>query len=101
MSLLETPQSNRFGASKPALASDCGRPARMRGSLKPGKHNSLLRLIFPLFVFVGDFAGFVGDEEDHLAAASVGVAFGGQGGRIADFKSYIVLLFGLDRCDID
>src|SRR5207244_9405237 len=29
------------------------------------------------------------------------VDFGGQGGGVADFKSYMALPFGLERCDID
>src|ERR1700681_962802 len=54
--------------------------------LESRQHDALLRLVLPLFIFVGNFAFLVGLEKENLAQAFVRVYLCGERSVIADFK---------------
>ena len=60
-----------------------------------------MRLVFSFFVFVADFAVFVGKEKEDLAEAFVGVNFCGERRGVADFECDEAFPFGFERRDVD
>src|SRR5215469_9640356 len=61
------------------------------------QHDSLLRLVFSLFIFVRNFAALVRLEENHLAQSLVRVNSCRQRRRVADFECDVPLPLRLER----
>ena len=63
--------------------------------------DALLRLVFAFFVLVADFAIFVGDEEEDLTKAFVGVNLRRERCGVADFQRDEAFPFGFEGRDVD
>src|SRR5215469_7977742 len=61
------------------------------------QHNSLLRLVFSLFVFLRNFAALVRLEENHLAQSLIRVNSRRQRRRVADFQRDVPFPLRLER----
>src|SRR5262245_49067984 len=69
--------------------------------LQTRQDDASLRLILAVFIFVAEFAVFIGEEEDDLAKSFVGVNLRRQRRGIADFEGDKTFPLRLKRRDVD